>query len=157
MVSGSEIRERSEAKNQYYNKGCLVCDNCGGKYKIKKSEFPDDFDECACGGELKYHEYDIYEDNAVNIKSMDKFSRLILFSFILIIFVGSSLILISYLLVHGHVCPYCGSTEVDLIPRSAVEGQVLESDVASIYHCQGCDAYYSAGPGGIKQLPKDGS
>ncbi len=36
------------------NKGFLICENCLGYYKLQKGEFPDDFDECECGGKLKF-------------------------------------------------------------------------------------------------------
>jgi hypothetical protein len=34
--------------------GYLVCENCGGYYKLQKGESPEDFDKCQCGGKLKY-------------------------------------------------------------------------------------------------------
>jgi hypothetical protein len=37
-----------------YN-GKLVCNKCGGYYKLEPGEFPDDFDKCQCGGKLKYY------------------------------------------------------------------------------------------------------
>jgi|GEM_PF-2248687 hypothetical protein len=40
------------SKNQ--DKGYLVCESCGGYYKLKKGESPDDFSKCQCGGELRY-------------------------------------------------------------------------------------------------------
>jgi hypothetical protein len=43
----------------------LVCEKCGGYYKLQDGESPDDFlDKCECGGDLKY-------SNALNIKSLD--------------------------------------------------------------------------------------
>ena len=36
------------------NKGYLICDKCGGYYKLEEDESPDDFVlKCKCGGELK--------------------------------------------------------------------------------------------------------
>ena len=32
----------------------IVCDNCGGYYKLQKGESLEDFDKCECGGTLKY-------------------------------------------------------------------------------------------------------
>jgi hypothetical protein len=32
----------------------LVCEKCGGLYKLKEGESPDDFVSCDCGGNLKY-------------------------------------------------------------------------------------------------------
>lgn len=32
----------------------LVCEKCGGYYKLKKWESPEDFEACQCGGNLKY-------------------------------------------------------------------------------------------------------
>ncbi len=37
--------------------GYLVCDKCGGQYKLKEGENPEDFEEhCECGGKLEYFE-----------------------------------------------------------------------------------------------------
>lgn len=37
------------------NQGYLVCEKCGGYYKLKPGESPEDFsDKCECGGNLKY-------------------------------------------------------------------------------------------------------
>nr|WP_319372552.1 DUF4013 domain-containing protein [uncultured Methanobacterium sp.] len=33
----------------------LECENCGGRYELQPSESPEDFEECECGGELRYH------------------------------------------------------------------------------------------------------
>ena len=36
--------------------GYLVCEKCGGYYKLQPGESPEDFDnECECGGKLKYY------------------------------------------------------------------------------------------------------
>jgi hypothetical protein len=32
----------------------LECEKCGGQYKLKEGESPDDFTSCECGGNLKY-------------------------------------------------------------------------------------------------------
>jgi predicted nucleic acid-binding Zn ribbon protein len=32
----------------------LVCEKCGGYYKLKEGESPEDFKSCQCGGNLKY-------------------------------------------------------------------------------------------------------
>lgn len=32
----------------------LICEKCGGHYKLQKGESPDDFGECTCGGRLRY-------------------------------------------------------------------------------------------------------
>nr|WP_319374377.1 DUF2927 domain-containing protein [uncultured Methanobacterium sp.] len=43
----------------------LVCEKCGGYYKLQEGESPDDFrDKCECGGDLKYSE-------TLNIKSLN--------------------------------------------------------------------------------------
>ncbi|ADZ09757.1 hypothetical protein Metbo_1527 [Methanobacterium lacus] len=34
--------------------GYLVCEQCGGYYKLKSGESPEDFDTCECGGKLIY-------------------------------------------------------------------------------------------------------
>jgi hypothetical protein len=36
--------------------GYMVCDKCQGYYKLQPGESPDDFDQCDCGGNLKYVE-----------------------------------------------------------------------------------------------------
>lgn len=32
----------------------LICEKCGGYYKLKEGESPEDFESCECGGNLKY-------------------------------------------------------------------------------------------------------
>lgn len=32
----------------------LICEKCGGYYKLKEGEKPDEFEACECGGSLKY-------------------------------------------------------------------------------------------------------
>jgi ribosomal protein L40E len=36
--------------------GYLVCDKCGGYYELKPGESASDFEECSCGGKLRYAE-----------------------------------------------------------------------------------------------------
>lgn len=36
--------------------GYLVCDKCGGYYKLQPDESPDDFERCQCGGKLEYRD-----------------------------------------------------------------------------------------------------
>ena len=38
------------------NNGYLVCEKCGGYYKLQEGESPDDFENCQCGGRLRYYE-----------------------------------------------------------------------------------------------------
>lgn len=35
--------------------GYLICQKCGGYYKLQPGELPENFDVCQCGGELEYH------------------------------------------------------------------------------------------------------
>lgn len=35
--------------------GYMVCQKCGGYYKLQPGELPEDFDVCQCGGELEYY------------------------------------------------------------------------------------------------------
>lgn len=37
----------------------LICTTCGGYYRLKKGETPEDFESCSCGGILQYIEADI--------------------------------------------------------------------------------------------------
>jgi hypothetical protein len=37
------------------DEGYMVCDSCGGYYKLQPGESPDDFDMCQCGGKLEYY------------------------------------------------------------------------------------------------------
>lgn len=37
--------------------GYLICEKCGGYYKLEKGESPEDFEACNCGGTLSYVEY----------------------------------------------------------------------------------------------------
>ncbi len=32
----------------------LKCEKCGGYYKLKEGESPEDFKSCKCGGNLRY-------------------------------------------------------------------------------------------------------
>lgn len=34
--------------------GYLECEECKGRYELKKGESPDDFESCECGGKLKH-------------------------------------------------------------------------------------------------------
>lgn len=34
----------------------IICEDCGGYYKLEKDESLEDFDECQCGGNLRYAE-----------------------------------------------------------------------------------------------------
>jgi len=36
--------------------GFLVCEKCSGYYKLHEGEYPEDFDQCRCGGKLIYYE-----------------------------------------------------------------------------------------------------
>ena len=38
----------------YFIMGYLICDKCGGYYKLEKGESAGDFDDCQCGGKLRY-------------------------------------------------------------------------------------------------------
>jgi len=40
------------------SKGHLICKKCGGYYKLKAGESPEDFEYCQCGGKLKYYDLD---------------------------------------------------------------------------------------------------
>lgn len=52
---GSSLTESTEiTKPKVENRGYLVCSKCGGSYKLKEGESPDDFDSCECGGKLKF-------------------------------------------------------------------------------------------------------
>ena len=48
----------------------LVCEKCGGFYKLKPEESPEDFtDQCECGGKLKVVESIEEFENTSNKKS----------------------------------------------------------------------------------------
>jgi hypothetical protein len=34
----------------------LICKSCGGRYDLKPSELPGDFENCQCGGELEFYD-----------------------------------------------------------------------------------------------------
>lgn len=38
--------------------GHLICEQCGGYYRLKAGENPEDFECCQCGGELTYYDID---------------------------------------------------------------------------------------------------
>jgi|GEM_PF-4185095 hypothetical protein len=46
-----------ESSINRHHEGYLICDKCGGYYKLKKGESTEDFlDTCQCGGKLGFHE-----------------------------------------------------------------------------------------------------
>lgn len=48
--------------------GYLVCYSCGGYYRLKPGESPDQYKRCCCGGKLKYY----HEIEVPNHKNEDK-------------------------------------------------------------------------------------
>ncbi len=46
--------KRSPKKPKIASKEYIVCEDCGGYYKLKKEESLDDFEKCHCGGNLQY-------------------------------------------------------------------------------------------------------
>ena len=34
--------------------GFLICQQCGGYYELQQGEYPEDFENCSCGGKLYY-------------------------------------------------------------------------------------------------------
>lgn len=48
----AEYEELSESEKESH--GFLVCKDCNGYYELQEGESPEDFEECDCGGELKY-------------------------------------------------------------------------------------------------------
>lgn len=48
------------------NSGYLVCHDCGGYYKLKDNEYPEDFSSCECGGYLQYHDIDYFQKESSN-------------------------------------------------------------------------------------------
>lgn len=70
---GSALTDSAEfTKPKEENKGYLVCDDCGGLYKLQEGESPSDFASCQCGGKL-IHTYDLTTlKNNVNSVSKNK-------------------------------------------------------------------------------------
>lgn len=46
--------EKTSKKSKIFVSNYIICENCGGHYKLKKGESLEDFKSCQCGGELKY-------------------------------------------------------------------------------------------------------
>jgi uncharacterized membrane protein len=46
----------------------LVCERCGGWYKLAEDESPEDFERCQCGGELYYETFDDEPDEKEAVK-----------------------------------------------------------------------------------------
>lgn len=69
MVSNEEIKKKLRMKRKEplaQNKVYLICDKCGGYYKLEEDESPEDFeDNCECGGVLSITDsaLDNYEDS----------------------------------------------------------------------------------------------
>jgi hypothetical protein len=55
------------------SRGYLKCEKCGGYYELQEGESPEDFEECECGGKLKYYDsFDKYGNENPNLKSIMK-------------------------------------------------------------------------------------
>lgn len=67
-------KEKNSKKSKINTGKYIVCENCGGYYRLKKGESLEDFEACHCGGHLKYAKY--YELNEKNRSK--KFSNNIL-------------------------------------------------------------------------------
>ncbi|WP_162530331.1 hypothetical protein [Methanobacterium paludis] len=49
--------------------GYLKCEKCGGYYELQEGESPEDFEECECGGKLKYYDsFGKYGNENPNLK-----------------------------------------------------------------------------------------
>ena len=48
-------RRRTSTENKEGSMGYLVCEECGGYYELQPGESPEDYEECECGGKLKYN------------------------------------------------------------------------------------------------------
>jgi hypothetical protein len=46
--------------------GYMVCEKCGGFYKLQEGERPGDFDTCQCGGHLTYHQKVVFQEDMGN-------------------------------------------------------------------------------------------
>lgn len=54
-IIGIFIKGRiSSTKGANKNTGYLICDKCGGYYELQEGESLEDYEECECGGKLKY-------------------------------------------------------------------------------------------------------
>ncbi len=58
------------------NRGYLYCEKCGGYYKLQEGEAPEDFDNCQCGGNLKYADSINEVIKAENVDSNSKVIKL---------------------------------------------------------------------------------
>ncbi|MDI6724004.1 MAG: DUF1616 domain-containing protein [Methanobacterium sp.] len=58
----------------------VICEKCHGYYRLKRDEFPEDFEHCQCGGDLKYSESSYIKPEKIekNLKTsgLGKSSRL---------------------------------------------------------------------------------
>lgn len=50
----SNNKKSTSKGSKSVNNEYLMCENCGGRYKLGKGESLEDFESCHCGGELKY-------------------------------------------------------------------------------------------------------
>jgi hypothetical protein len=54
-IIGIFIKGRiSSTKSTYKSTGYLICNKCGGYYELQEGESLEDYEECECGGKLKY-------------------------------------------------------------------------------------------------------
>ena len=58
------------------NLGYLVCEECGGYYELEPGESPEDYEQCQCGGKLKYTKSisskNLISDNPENLDKNNK-------------------------------------------------------------------------------------
>ena len=49
------------------NNGYLICEDCGGYYKLQSGESPNDYEKCQCGGKLEYSTLKPFNNESENI------------------------------------------------------------------------------------------
>lgn len=59
-ISSEDLKKKFTKRKGIKKKGYLVCESCMGYYKLQKDESPEHFDNCQCGGILRY--FDNLED-----------------------------------------------------------------------------------------------
>ena len=78
LVSNPEIKMKLKKRNNELigqNNGYLICDKCGGYYKLQANESQEDFDDnCECGGflHIDYLDYDEDSNNSDTKLKWDK-------------------------------------------------------------------------------------
>lgn len=106
----------------------LICEKCGGHYKLQDGESADEFQQCTCGGKLRYVKSIYGDPNSQNKEISTRMKLISAISIIFIIALGVTYIFIPDTLKMDYTIPNkVGAYEVPKTP------QELESEAGKFY------------------------